>query len=255
MPAGASPQVLAGLQAQCRQQQVQLGRQLAAEYDQIALPGSIVASLNLAVTVDLILLGILTASEIGAEYGWGTVRPNLIRGIGRWQYTIAKLVLIALAAAGSLLVVAAATAVSSAIARSVAPPPDQFTSATTWAKAAIALLKGWTGLIPFIAFAGFAAVLTRSTAAGMAISIGYRLAEGVVVAILGAIFGWFGTLSHYLLGQNIEAWAGLSFLSGGAPGLGAMHAGLVLLAYTAVLLAASLYLFEIRDVAGSSGGG
>jgi hypothetical protein len=152
-------------------------------------------------------------SHIGAEYGWGTVRPNLIRGIGRWQYTIAKLILLALLAAGSLLVVVAATVVSSLIARGVAPPPAQFASATTWAKTSGVLLKSWTGLIPFIAFAGFATVLTRSTAAGMIISIGYRLAEGVIVGILGAIFSWVATLSHYLLGQNIEAWAGLSFPS------------------------------------------
>jgi ABC-type transport system involved in multi-copper enzyme maturation permease subunit len=255
LPSGAPPQVLDGLQAQCRQEQVQLARLLADEYDQIALPGSIVASLNLAVTVDLILLGILTVSHIGAEYGWGTVRPNLIRGIGRWQYTIAKLILLALLAAGSLLVVVAATVVSSLIARGVAPPPAQFASATTWAKTSGVLLKSWTGLIPFIAFAGFATVLTRSTAAGMIISIGYRLAEGVIVGILGAIFSWVATLSHHLLGQNIEAWAGLSFLSGGAPAISDTHAAFALLAYTVVLVAASLYLFEIRDVTGPSGGG
>jgi len=256
LPSGSSPQVIAGLQAQCRQEQSQLSRQLQSEYDGIALPGSIPGALNLAVTVDLILLGVLTASLFGAEYGWGTVRPNLVRGIGRWQYVTAKLALLALVAAGSLLVVVAATAVSSVAARFVAPPPDQFAATTTWATAASALLKAWTGVIPFIAFAGFVTLLTRSTAAGMAIAIGYRLGEGIIVTILGSVFTWFGTVSHYLLGPNIEAWAGLSFPGeGGQPAVGAVHAAVVLLAYTSVLLAASLYLFETRDVTSASGGG
>src|SRR6266567_1921831 len=101
LPDATSPQVLTGLQAQCRQEQTRLDQQLRTEYNQIALPGSVPGALNLAVTVDLILFGVLTASHFGSEYGWGTVRPNLVRGIGRWQYVTAKLVLLAMVGAGS----------------------------------------------------------------------------------------------------------------------------------------------------------
>ena len=127
-------------------------------------------------------------------------------------------------------------------------------AATSWTGAAIALLKGWTVLIPFVAFTAFVTLLTRSTAAGMAIAIGYRLAEGLIVTILGAVFTWFGTLSRYLLGQNIDAWAGLSFLGGGQARTDAARVALVLLVYTAALVAASLFLFDARDVTSASSG-
>jgi ABC-type transport system involved in multi-copper enzyme maturation permease subunit len=255
-PSGATPQVQAGLQAQCREQQAQLKQQLGEQYTQMMLPASIAGTLGLALSVDLILLAILTASHMGAEYGWGTIRPNLVRGIGRWQFVTAKLLLLVIVAALSLVAVAAVTALSSGVIRVLAPPPSpgHLAGWGDWGQAAILLLKGWSGVIPLIALAGFAAVLTESTAAGMAITIGYYLGEGVIVSILSGLIDWFASVSRLLLAQNIGAWAELTSFGGGRGAIDAVHAPLVLLAYTLVLVGGMIYLFERRDVAGASGG-
>ena len=253
LPPNTNPQVLQGLQAQCRQGQAGLQQQLARQHDAVALPGSIPNALNLSVSVGLILVAILTASHFGTEYTWGTLRPNLVRGVGRLQFVAAKLILLALVAAGALLVVVAVTALSSAVASHLAEPPAVLSASTTWAHTAGVLAKSWVALVAYLAFSSFVTVLTSSTAAGMSIAIGYYIGEPIVVLILNGAFGWFDSVAHYLLGQNISALAGLSTFSQGGASVGSLHAFLVLLAYTVLLCGATLFIFERRDVASATG--
>lgn len=254
LPPNTSPEVLQALQTECRQTQIRLNQQLGQFYRTFTLPGSISSTLGLAVSVELILLAILTASHLGAEYGWGTVRPNLARGIGRWQFVASRLILLVILAGAALLVVVAAIALSSVVAASLTMAPEGFSNTATWSDALLAIAKGWVACIPYIAFAGFATLLTRSTAAGMAIAIGYVLGEQIVVAILGGLFSWFGMISRYFLAQNLGAWAGLSFFAQGQTSVSSQHAFLMLLVYTIVLGDGAFLLFEMRDVSGASGG-
>ena len=252
-PPSIDPDVLPSLQAECEQAEAGRAQQLGRSYAAVTLPGSIPSALNMGVSVGLILVAILAAGHFGSEYGWGTVRPNLSRGIGRWQFIASRLLLLALLAGAALLIVTLATAVSSAIAGHLVGHPPGVHSATSWRTAAGLLARSWVALLPFIAFASFITLLTRSAAAGMATVISYYLAEQVVVAILAGLFTWFRTAARYLLAQNIAAWVGLSSFGQGQTALSRPHALWVLAAYTCVLTAAALSLFLVRDVAGASG--
>ena len=91
-------------------------------------------------------------------------------------------------------------------------------------------------------------------------SLAYYFAELILVRILGGQFDWFSNVTDYLLGANTTAWmteTGVVTTEGGLFSVSdppvALHAFLVLLAYTLVLGVAAFWLFQRRDVAGARG--
>jgi ABC-2 type transport system permease protein len=254
VPPGTPPEVVASLEAQCRQQSGRQQAQLQQQYSGFTLPGSLSTALGMAHGIGLVLLAVLTASVVGSDYGLGTLRPILARGTGRLSYLAGKLLVLVAVSAGAMLVVVIATAVSSLVASAIAqPPPGAAEGLRDWTDAALDLPLTWASFIPFIAFTGMVTVLTRSSAAGMAIGLGYYFAEGILAAALSAFFEWFEAAAALMLIRNINALSGGGFGFGGAE-IGSVQAGLVLGAYVAVFAGISGWLFQRRDVAGASGG-
>jgi ABC-type transport system involved in multi-copper enzyme maturation permease subunit len=162
-----------------------------------------------------------------------------------------------LAAAG-LEIAVASVAISSTIAGNLAgaAPATGASPAATWSESGVALWKAWVSFLPYIVLTAFVTVVARSSAAGMAIGLGYYFAEQLVIALLTNFFSWFTNVADYLLVRNISAWMGGG---GGFPGAAAppdqTHAILVLAAYTLVLGGLAFWSFERRDVQGATGGG
>lgn len=254
-PEGLDAQVVAGLTAQCRQQAATLPARLERSYSRFSLPGSIPEALDTVQTFGLILMAILTASAIGIDYGAGTLRSVLTQGTGRWPYLAAKLVTLALLAAGGLLIAAASVVISSEIARSLAGTAPASAGATpaTWTDAGVALWKVWVSFLPYLALTTFVTVIARSSAAGMAIGLGYYFAEQLIIALLSNFFTWFQDVADYLLVRNISAWSGGGFPSAGTPP-DQTHALIVMAVYTVLLGGVAFWLFERRDVQGATGG-
>lgn len=250
LPAGTTPEILHGLQADCRQISTTIPQRLRQFADGFSLPGSIPSTLGLAIPIGLVLLVILTASVFGAEYGWGTVRPILAGGTSRGAYLGAKILMLAVLTAGALLALVAATALTSLIATNLVPSPAAG-ALTTWGGAAIAIGRTWLALLPYLVFTAFATIVSRSTASGMAIGIGYYLAERLIVLLLGGGITWFPAVGNELLGANIAAFSGVGVFGGRAASSG-MHAFLILLGYTLVFGAVMFAVFRSRDVAGAS---
>lgn len=252
LPAGTSQADIQALKNQCQSQQPQIQKQLANLDNGFTLPGSIPTALGIGVSIGLILLAILSASTVGAEYGWGTVRTALVRGTGRWQYLAAKLLMLALVAAAFFIILVAATAISSEVAHSLVSHPVRG-AATTWSHAGALLGRSWVALLPYVVLTVLLTVLTRSSATGMAIGIVYYPAEQIVSGILSGIFSWFSTVAKYLLGQNLATWAGVDVIGAHAP-VSTLHAFLVILVYALVLGAIAFYLFRRADITGASAG-
>lgn len=258
-PSDLDPQVVEGLRTQCRQQAAQLPLQRA--YQNLTLPGSMPNALGTLQTLGLILIAILTASAIGIDYGSGTLRSVLTRGTGRWPYLAAKVLTLAVLAALGLLIAMASVAISSVIAGSIAgaAPGAATVAAATWSDAGIALWKAWVSILPYLALTVLVTVVARSSAAGMAIGLGYYFAEPLIVGLLSRFFSWYQNVADYLLVRNISAWTGggggaFDPLAGrGLPD--STHAIVVLGVYTVALTAIAFWLFERRDVPGATGGG
>jgi ABC-type transport system involved in multi-copper enzyme maturation permease subunit len=221
------------------------------------LPSSISGALWNSQPFALILLAILTASTFGMEYGMGTLRMVLTRGTGRWQYLAGKFLVLATAAGGALGIVIAATAISSLIASALISGWSQIGQSGSWTEAAVILGKIWFSLVSYLALTGLVTVLTRSSATGTAISLGYFFAELIIVAIFTNLFDWFAAVAEYFLVQNILAWAeGSQSAIGidGGTGPGQIHAFAVILVYLVALGGGAFWLFQRRDVTGASGG-
>ena len=255
-PADLDPQFAERVRAQCRQQAEQRPALLRQAYDRFTLPGSIPLALSTLQTFGLILIAVLTASAIGIDYGSGTLRSVLVQGTGRRPYLAAKLLTLAILAGLALVLAMVGVAAGSTIAERIVGTAPMAQSTSTWSSAGIALWKGWLAMIPYVALTAFVTVLARSSAAGMAIGLGYYFGEQIVVALLLGFFSWGKDVGDFVLVHSISVWTGTAFF--GPPGSAtgdAARAGFVLLAYTVALAAIALWIFERRDVHGSTGGG
>ena len=258
-PTDLDAQVVAGLTAQCRQTQATLPARLERAYQSFTLPGSLRTALNILQSLLLILLAILTASAIGIDYGSGTLRTVLTQGTGRWSYLLAKLAVVVLLTGLYLAIALATVAISSTIAVGLAgaPPAAAGVTPPVWTDIARAFGKAWVSILPYIALTTFVTVFARSTAAGMAVGLGYYVGEQLIIALFSQLFSWFQNVADFFLVRNITAFTGGG--TGGVPGAATLpdetHAVLVLAAYTVALIGFAFWLFERRDVAGATGGG
>ncbi len=225
------------------------------------LPDSITGTIGGFSSIGPLLIMILAASVMGSEYGWGTLRNVLTRGTGRWQLLSAKLLLLLRLCSDVLIIMAVFAVVSSLIAAVI--PPDEtggLADSGEWLDIVTGYLKIVYSLVPFIALSVFLTVLTSSTAVGVAVSIGYYFVESILSPLLN-LNDTLANVTDYLLIASVNTWTAVSFVevevSNGGPAVEqtpeAFQAFLVILVYTAVLLAAAFWLFIRRDIAGARG--
>ena len=227
------------------------------------LPGGLANGLGVAHSIGVILVMILGASAMGVEYGWGTLRTALARGVGRWQFLVAKGLSVIVLTGIGLLIASLTVVVSSLIAAAlVLDDVGGLANAGEWSTVGVMFGKAAYGLAPYAILALFVTVLTSSSSMGIAISLAYYFVELILVQIMSGLFDWFGNISDYLLGPNISAWMTESSVvtTGGDSGLagvsdlpGTLHAFVTLLVYMAVLGGAATWLILRRDVAGARG--
>ena len=198
---------------------------------------------------------ILAASVVGVEYGLGTLRTTLTRGVGRWQLLSAKLIMLMAAGIAGFIVLSAFLAIAGGVIAGIAviiPPAEGEaligTEPQAWLDAAIGMGKVVYALAPYVALAVFLAVVTQSTAQGISISMGYYLLELIAALLIGGIADWLeSVLDVALLGSNVGEWISTANTTD------TLQAFFVILAYTVVFVAAALWLFQRRDVAGAKG--
>ncbi len=228
----------------------------------IILPGSLSNSLGIAHAIGVILIVILGPSSMGVEYGWGTLRAVLTRGIGRWQFLGAKVLSLLLLSAVGFIIAGLTVAASSLVAASlVLDDGGGLADAGEWSTVAVMFGKAVYGLAPYAILALFLSVLTSSSSMGIAIGLAYYFAESILVQILGGPFGWFSTVTDFLLGPSVTSWmteTGVRATGGGAmfpvnDPSSQMHAFFVIAAYIVVLGVAAFWLFMRKDIAGATG--
>ncbi|MBI4197829.1 MAG: ABC transporter permease subunit [Chloroflexi bacterium] len=266
LPAGTDPVALAAYQENCRRFEGQRATALEQMKRTFTLPVSIAQALAIAEGFGVILVAIMTASNIGSEYGWGTLRTVLVRGTGRWTYLASKLVVIATGGLLLMVAVALAAIVSSLITGSLAGFDQSISGIKFVGDMALDIGRAWFALWPFIALATLFSLAARSAAAGMAGAIGYYFGEAIATGILSGLFEWFQGVSDYFIVRNTSAWMqGLRLSEGEAGrvvvmnfGFGnfpsELHAFLVLAGYVLVMGGVAFWLFQRRDVTSGGGG-
>ena len=203
---------------------------------------------------------ILTASVVGSEYGWGTLRPVLSRGAGRWQFLASKVSVVILATAAGLIILAIIGTVSSFIAQAILTAAEtESYGSISWLD--LLYLYGRTvySFLPYIMLASFVVVLASSNGVGIGLSLGYYFVEtAILIPILG-IFDWSDRLFAFMLGPNVGALQNLDpSEESNIATIGGMsdtaHGFILVTIYVVVLAAAAIALFLRRDIAGAKGG-
>ena len=118
------------------------------------------------------------------------------------------------------------------------------------------------GFLPYIMLALFLVVLTTSNGVGIGLSLGYYIAETIILVPILAIFDWSDQVFAYLLGPNVGAWQSVPGNEGdpasGIATIGGMpemvHGCIFVTLYAVILAGAALALFLRRDIAGAKGG-
>jgi ABC-type transport system involved in multi-copper enzyme maturation permease subunit len=204
------------------------------------------------------LLIILTGAMTAQEYTWRTAHLWLSRGLPRSTFLLGKYAALAVVA---LLVVLTPLLVGTPL---TAWTTHQLTGSLSLdgldvAQLALSILRTAYTLLPYIALTVLVAVLTRSTAAAIAVGLAYTLlVESILVQILSLGGGIWAKMAAYVPGSLAEALlqANHSMLrvdlqgSTGAALTGGWAAALGLTLYTAAFLGLALLAFRRQNLTG-----
>ena len=230
--------------------------------DAFVLPNSVTLGISSMFGIGIVLMVTLASSMTGTEYGWGTLRTVIARGPGRWPFLVAKFGVAALAGLAALVIAAIFIGISSIVTSGLAENGSELTSSGEWSEAILTILKAAYVLVPYALLAAALTVLTSSATIGLAITMGYHIAEQIVVPILTVFVDGFDTIAGFTLGINANTLVSqggaqefiflVTTLAGGdLPGT--TQAFLVLLGYSLLFGAAALWLFQKRDITGAKG--
>ena len=106
---------------------------------------------------------ILAAAVLGGEYGWGTLRPVLSKGAGRWPFLTSKVAVVVLVTAAILLILSVSVAISGFIAEAVLSPSGaESYGDISWVNLLALYGRMIYGFLPYITLALFVVVLTTA---------------------------------------------------------------------------------------------
>jgi len=225
----------------------------------LGLPVAIPFALSLLASFGVLLAIILTASSVGNEYNWKTIRTALISSQSRFKFLVAKLVSLGILILIGMVIGVATGFIMSLITTALGGYTFDFSFATgsyLWAQ----FLQFWRTFYIIMPFSllGFAmAILGRSAMPGIATGIGVFFLEDIVTALMRAAGGWIANVPDYLLNTNTSAITALNnlptrFAMGGGNSSATLptllHAFIILGLYSVVFLFIGFYLFRKRDV-------
>src|SRR3990172_6738479 len=232
----------------------------------LGLPTAIPFALSLLSSFGTVLAVILTASSMGSEYGWGTIRTFLICSESRLKFLGAKLIAAIIMILVGMVIGVAAGFMMSLITTAIGGYAFDFSFATgsyLWAQ----FLQFWRTffvIIPYVLLAFLLAIVAKSAGPGIGLGICVYFLESIITLVMRLAGGWIAQIPNYLLNANVSAITALAqlppgFMSGpgGGGGLGLSeslpgvpHAFITLTLYSMAFVGIAFYMFRTRDVTG-----
>lgn len=218
------------------------------------LPDSLPNATQFIYMIGVILLVILTASSIGSEYNWGTLRQTLASGVSRSGFLLARIISLALIAALFVILPLLAIIPFSLVFSHLQQLPTSLGPVdTAW----LVALVGRTYLVVFMpmTLAFLIALIARSQSAGVGAALGVLILDQFVSPLLWVL----GSDWSLELLQLFPFWAARTILSlnftepiTDLPDvMDETRALVTLLAYIVICVGAALVVFRRRDVGGA----
>ncbi len=211
----------------------------------------------------MLLFVILAGVSVGNEYTWRTVRASLVRGRGRWDFLLTKLVaILLLMGVGFLLTMAVGIPYLGLLTAASRGQLDlSFLTASFVGEVLLGVLRTGYALVPYILLAMLLAVVGRSPWIGVGVTLAYALlVEGMALQLLVLVGRPWSQLYRFSLGGNVTglmaANPGGQALAGGELGgmdallnlPSANQAALVLALYSLLFLAGMLVAFQRQEI-------
>jgi ABC-2 type transport system permease protein len=228
----------------------------------LGLPVAIPFAFSLISSFGIVLAIILTASSVGNEYNWRTIRTALISSESRFKFLTAKLVSLGIIILIGMLIGVAMGFIMGLITTALGGYVFDFSFATGsyfWNQ----FLQFWRTLYvitPFCLLGFLMAIVGRSAMPGIATGIGVVFLETIITTFMRLAGGWIAKVPDYLLSANVNTLVTLNDLPrgfGGGFGGGEtqvfpseINAYIILGIYSLVFLFLGFYLFGKRDVTG-----
>ena len=194
----------------------------------------------------IILVAILAASMIGAEYGWGTLRQTLARGTGRNQYLTAKLLAIAIVAFGGVLTAVLAGLIANIITGTLIEGIIDWNGFSGYFFASLG--RTLLMLAVYMSMAVLFAMLMRSFAAGMAVTVTWYIGESTIISRISIGKGWWAEVTRYSIGYNINNLMDMNAADLLIEAKPWGQSCAILLAYMIVIIIVTYYLFRRQDL-------
>jgi ABC-type transport system involved in multi-copper enzyme maturation permease subunit len=147
-----------------------------------------------------VFIAFFAASAVATDFGWGSVRLSIARGVTRTQFLAAKLLTTALICTAGMLLALAVGVVFSLGATQLFEDPTKYVGINPEPSlSGMPLMIARTALtiVPYGMLAFMLAVLSRSTALGATGVLVYKLVESASVSLLGELGG------SWAWGQNL----------------------------------------------------
>jgi ABC-type transport system involved in multi-copper enzyme maturation permease subunit len=227
----------------------------------LGLQSAVPFAFSMIASFGTVLAIILTASSMGGEYNWKTIRPALVSRESRFKFIIAKLVSLGILILIGMLIAVIAGFIMGLITTGLGGNAYSFgflTGSYVWTQ----FLQYWRTfyvIMPFALLGFMMAIVGRSAMPGIATGIGVVFLEAIITTFMTAAGGWIAKVPAYLLNANMTAITALNKLPGRFGGGGGgtdttipslTHAFVILGLYSVIFLVFSFYLFRNRDVTG-----
>jgi ABC-2 type transport system permease protein len=207
--------------------------------------------ISLVSGIGSVMLIIFAASQVGTEFGWGTLRTLLAHGAGRATFLGAKLLSIAGFGVLFIFVGVVAAIIGSYLATTIAGGD---TSGLDLGAISTAAARGYYTFLPYMALAALIAVVSRSAGAGIAAGLIVYFTEGLVASLLVQLNREFATIVNYGLSRNASALTRVAVTTSASPETnfaalpGEGQAAIVLAVYTALFVALAYWRLRTRDI-------
>ena len=214
-----------------------------------AFPQLLLNGLQFVSVLGTLLVVLFITSIVGNEFGYDTWKTVLTRQARRGHFLMVKLTYalaeITLTLILVPLVFQAAVLITLQLTTNTALPFDSSTN--HWDTLGITFVVTWIRLAIAATIGLFSAVLTRSSASGLALATPWLLGD-LLINALSFGGGMWRDLVPYTFNYNLAAFE--TYLRGGSGEVSVAHCLSVLLFYTVGLALAAVVVFRRRDIAG-----
>jgi ABC-2 type transport system permease protein len=227
-------------------------------------------ALQIIATFGTLLAVVLAAGTAGSEYAWGTVRLMATASSGRLRLMTARLIVVfVLVTLIALLAVFVALVYSAVITEANGGSDFSFVTAGFLKEQSFSFARTLFVMAPFVTLAFAAAVVGRSTLAGVGVGLAVAFLEPVISNLLRLGGSPWERLPNYLIDSNRDVVlaqnqlpAALQRFSFGpstrqlaARGANSVEeATLILAIYIAVFITIAFVVYRRRDITSASNG-